>query len=90
MILIDEECAELPDDQLMRIRYDEMISDLPGTMRKVMKFWGLRESQRLERHVRNTRVTNMDTKWVKMLSGRQKELLQCCLGQHLKKYGFHL
>ena len=90
MDLIDEECAELPDDQLIRIRYDEMISDLPGTMRKVVKFCGLRESQRFERHVRNMRVMNMDTKWVKMLSDRQKELLRHCLDKHLMKYGFHL
>ncbi len=90
MDLIDEECAELPDDQLIRIRYDEMISDLPGTMRKVVKFCGLRESQRFERHVHNTQVSNMDTKWRERLSDRQKELLKHCLGEHLIKYGFHL
>lgn len=90
MDLIDEECAELPDDRLIRIRYNEMTSDLPGTMRKVVDFCGLRESQSFERHVCNTRVSNMDTKWVKMLSNRQKELLKRCLGKHLMKYGFHL
>ena len=90
MDLIDEECAELPDDQLIRIRYDEMISDLPGTMRKVVKLCGLRESQCFERHVRNTQVANMDTKWGQRLSDRQKELLKRCLGEHLIKYGFHL
>ena len=90
MDLIDEECAELPDDRLIRIRYDKMISDLPGTMRKVVDFCGLRESQRFERHVCNTRVSDMDTKWGKMLSNRQKELLKRCLGKYLMKYGFHL
>ena len=90
MDLIEKECAELPDNQFMRIRYDEMIRDLPVTMKKVVDFCGLRESQRFERHACNTRVSNMDTKWGKMLSNRQKELLKRCLGKHLMKYGFHL
>jgi len=90
MDLIEEECGELPEDRLIRIRYDEMVGDLPATMREVVRFCGLRESPRFDRHVRSMRVANMDTKWVRRLSDRQKEMLERCIGEHLTKYGFRL
>jgi hypothetical protein len=90
MDLIEEECAELTAKQLLRIRYDELISDLPGTMRKVLSFCGLNYSRRFDSHVRGTRVLDMDTKWRKNLSAREKRLLENCIGKHIIKYGFLL
>jgi len=90
MDLIEEECNELPETQLMRIRYDEMVTDLLGTMKKVICFCALSDSQRFERHVNSTRVANMDTKWVRMLSSQQQKLLERYIGDHLEKYGFRL
>jgi hypothetical protein len=88
MDMIEEECSELPKDRIHRIRYDQMIGNLPGTIKEIEHFCGLQESLRFDRHVHSTHVANMDTKWSRTLSCRQKELLERCVGEHLKKYGF--
>jgi hypothetical protein len=88
MDLIEEECAELSMQQLLRIRYDEMIGDMAGTMHKVIRFCGLSESSEFHQYVRSIKVSNMDRKWERGLSSEEKEQLQSCIGAHLTKYGF--
>ena len=87
MELIEEECAELTPSQLLRVRYDSMIHDLPGTMNEVLRFCELAPSPRFERHVANTWVADMDLRWTRDLSTHQKELLEQSLGNALAKYG---
>jgi hypothetical protein len=88
MDLIEEECSELPEDRLLRVRYDRLVADPTGTMDGVRRFCGLRESARFDELVRHTPVANMDAKWPRVLSTTQREWLKRCIGAHLDRYGF--
>jgi hypothetical protein len=88
MDLIEDEFSELPDDRLLRVRYDRLVDDPLGTMDAIRRFCGLRESARFDALVRRAPIDNMDTTWSRVLSREQKRLLRRCIGPHLEKYGF--
>lgn len=88
MDLIEEESRELSNNQLLTIRYDDMIKDLPLTMKKVIQFCGLEQSEQFARHVSKTQTINMDLKWEKKLSRNDKNIINSCLERDLIKFGF--
>jgi len=88
MDLIEEECSELPADRLLRVRYDRLVAAPLETMDAIRLFCGLRQSARFDARVRRAPITDMDTKWSRVLSREQRERLKRCLGTHLEKYGF--
>jgi hypothetical protein len=75
---------------LLRIRYDDLVSDLRPVLGNVLRFTDLPERplfwNRVERHA----VHDFETKWRTDLDASQRERLEKSLGQHLQKYGFAL
>jgi hypothetical protein len=88
MDLIEEECRVLPREQYFRVRYDELTQEVGSTFERARKFCGLPENQKWQRVVSGVPVSNMDRKWERTLSDRQKGLLERCLGDHLERFGF--
>ena len=85
---IEAECQGLPASRLLQVRYDELIADAPGVMRRVLGFCGLPSSERLERHIARQSILDMDQKWKRDLSPREQDLLEDSIGAHLERYGF--
>jgi len=85
---IEAECQFLPQSRLLRIGYAALIKDVRKVMQEVCEFCGLPPSERFRRHFLATRISDMDTKWRRDLTERQKTLLQQSIGTHLTRYGF--
>ncbi len=85
---IEAECEFLPQSRLLRVGYSALIKDVRKVMQEVCEFCDLPSSERFSRHVSATQISDMDTKWRRDLTERQKTLLQRSIGPHLTKYGF--
>ena len=88
MDAIESECSLLPEESLLRVRYDEIIRDPTTVMKRAADFCGLPWTASFARHLRSERVSDMDTKWMQQLSESDRELLQRTIGSALRKYGF--
>jgi len=88
MDVIESECSLLPEERLLRIRYDEIIRDSTGVMQRAADFCGLPWTDSFARHVQSEPVSDMDTKWTRQLSEPDREILQRSIGSTLRKYGF--
>ncbi len=85
---IEAECRFLPRSRLLRVSYGALIKDAEEVMDQVREFCGLPSSERFRRHYLATQISDMDTKWRRDLTERQKTLLQQSIGPHLTEYGF--
>ncbi len=85
---IEADCRFLPESRLLRVSYGALIKDAKEVMDQVCEFCGLPPSERFRRHFLATQISDMDTKWRRDLTERQKTLLQQSIGPHLTEYGF--
>jgi len=85
---IEDECRDLSEEHLLRVRYDDLIEDPRGVLRRVLRFAGLRDSRRFWRRIDRQVFHENDAKWRLDLDDSQRELLEKCLSLHLQKYGF--
>ena len=85
---IEDECRELPPGALLRLRYDDLVSDLRPALQSVLRFAELPDRELFWSRVDQHPVHDMEAKWRTDLDAEQRELLGKSLAQHLQKYGF--
>jgi hypothetical protein len=73
---------------LLVVRYEELVADPPGTLASILRFCRLEESHQFDATVRQARIEDCNFKWKQDLSPAQQELLQACLADHLRRYGY--
>lgn len=75
-------------DDFMELRYEEMIDRPIDAIKKTVEFTGENFDKRMKKVVSSHEFKNMNYKWKKNLSSRQKEVVQDSLNQVLKEYGY--
>lgn len=82
------DAIQVPDGQLLEIRYDAMVSDPIGTLRTLTEFTGLPWGDTFERRLRATPMTSDDRRWRRGLTGEEIALLERVLHDDLVRQGF--
>jgi len=85
---IEAECAALPPDRVLLVRYEDLVRDSVEAMRRAIEFCSLGWTPEFERHVSSQHIHDMDTKWTRQLSEREQLLLQKTIGEALGEHGF--
>lgn len=85
-----QECAKqrIPSNDLLEIRYEDLCQDPGKVFQMGAEFSGLEWSSRFESAVNQFSLRNTNYKWQEHLSNAQQKILNECLGDALKKYGY--
>jgi hypothetical protein len=75
-------------NSLLEVRYEEMCRDPIGTFRLVAEFCELEWSPRYEAIIQELSFENTNYKWQEQLSIEQQRILDECLRQTLREYGY--
>lgn len=78
----------IPSDDLMEIRYEDLCQDPVKAFQMAAEFSGLEWSSRFEVTVNQFSLRNTNYKWQEHLSDAQQKILNECLSDALKKYGY--
>jgi len=84
----EEAKRKISSDALLEIRYEDFCQDPVKTFQRAAEFSELTWSSEFEATVRKFSFENADHKWREHLSDSQQEVLNKCLGDTLKKYGY--
>jgi hypothetical protein len=76
-----------PND-LMEIRYEDLCQDPISMFRMITEFSELSWSPRFEAEVRKLSIKNMNYRWQQQLTDCQQKVLQDCLSNALRQYGY--
>ncbi len=88
MLAQEEAKQKLPSDDLLEIRYEEMCQDPIEIFQLATEFSELEWSPRFEAIVRGFSFKNTNYKWREHLNDAQQKVLNECLDDTLKKYGY--
>ncbi|MFC2023133.1 sulfotransferase [Chloroflexota bacterium] len=75
-------------NSLLGIRYEGMCQDPMGTFRLVAEFCGLEWSPHLEAAIQGLSLKSTNYKWQEQLSAEQRRILNECLCDTLREYGY--
>ena len=79
---------EIPPDDILEIRYEDLCQDPTAAFRKTVEFGDLNWSPQFEATVKGFPLRNTNDKWQKHLSRVQQKMLCECLEDILRKYGY--
>lgn len=90
MLMAAQEQAKhrIASEDLLEIRYEDMCADPVATLQHAIAFSDLAWSPSFESVVRNTSFANTNHKWRKQLSEAQQNILEECLSDTLRDYGY--
>ncbi len=88
MDAIDKSKVEIPENQYMEIKYEELCENPQDIFRSVAKFCELEWSSKFEKNIAQYRLVNTNHKWGNDLSLRQRDDLEGVLNHELEKYGY--
>lgn len=80
--------ASLTQDDVLEIRYEDMMADPVPCLKRIAAFCELRWSRGFARHVRRRRLVNQNFKWQQDLTVEQQQLTNDILGNTLRRYGY--
>ena len=75
------------EDRYLEIRYENFITDVRGTMEKVISFCELGKSDLFNEFLPQT-LPNMNTKWKEYLTSEQKDILERTIGSFQNQLGY--
>lgn len=75
----------LDKNRFLEIRYEDIVDNPIKILRSVTEFCELHWHKEFESHINTSRLKNMNYKWERDLTPHQKELLNSCLYDFLKK-----
>ena len=81
--------AAVVGDRYMEVRYEDLVSDVRGTMDAIAKFASLRPDRNYWSILPRT-LPNMNDKWHHNLSDRQGALLESTIGLKLRELGYEV
>jgi hypothetical protein len=84
----EEAKRRIPSDDILEIRYEDLCQDPVKSFRMAAEFSGLEWSPRFEATVRSFSFKNTNYKWQEHLNEAQQKVLNECLRNTLKKYGY--
>jgi len=70
-----QEARQMPSDQYLEIRYEDLIADPRGTTKQILEFAGLPYTNRFRWLVEHWKFADMNRKWRSEFTGPQKEEL---------------
>jgi hypothetical protein len=79
---------EIPPDDILEIRYEDLCQDPITTFRKTVQFGDLDWSPEFEAAVKSFPLRNTNDKWQKHLSSVQQKMLCESIEDTLSKYGY--
>ena len=79
--------AAIVGDRYMEVRYEDLVSDVHGTMDVIAKFAALRPDRNYSSILPRT-LPNMNDKWRNNLSDRKVALLESTIGSKLRELGY--
>jgi hypothetical protein len=91
---IADNCAALPADQTLTIRYEDLSNDHADVARQCLAFCGLADSARFRRHLSTVRIGNANTTafrippWRQNMSDADVDMLTEILGEELQNFGY--
>jgi hypothetical protein len=84
-----KEAAQRTDpEDLLWLRYEDLCEDPMRVIRLALEFAQLDPSPKFEERVRQTSFKNRNEKWRRALTSEQQAVLDKCLHQSLRKYGY--
>ncbi|HID93745.1 MAG TPA: sulfotransferase [bacterium (Candidatus Stahlbacteria)] len=78
----------LSQNQLLEIRYEDLVQNPVAVLKKTIKFSELNWDKKFEKRIRQIEIRNANHKWKEQLTSSQQRILQECLEGHLNKYGY--
>ena len=78
----------LPPSDLLEIRYEDLCQDPIKVFQSATEFSALERSPQFEAIIRSYSLKNTNHKWQEHLTETQKKILNECLSNTLKKYGY--
>lgn len=85
---LEDARADVPAEQLLEVRYDELVADPVGTMQQIVDFCELPWTSTMADRVAATPMTSDDTRWRKHLDDEEQALLHRVLADDLAHHGF--
>jgi hypothetical protein len=80
--------AVVPASRFIEVRYEDFTADPEGSFGEILRFTGLDNSSKFLAAIRRTRVESKNYKWKKQLTQPQQAILEECLEEHLRRYGY--
>lgn len=78
----------LSKDRYLEVRYEEIVEKPQEVLREITEFCELEWSSKFERRLNMKKLRNMNYKWERELTEKQKELLSNCLRDWLKRLNY--
>ena len=80
--------SQIPETDLMEVRYEDFASDPAGITRQIADFAGLTWSSRFARSVESVQIREK-TSWSSDLTSQQQDTMTACLSPyHMERYGY--
>lgn len=78
----------IPPSSLLEVRYEEMCQDPLGTFQLIAEFCELEWTSGFEADIRRLSFENANYKWREQLNSEQRRILNECLYQTLREFGY--
>jgi hypothetical protein len=85
---LDNVPTQVPASQLIEVRYDELVADAAGTLRRITEFAELPWTWRFAQRIAATPMTSDDTRWRRTLNAEEQALIERTLRPELVSHGF--
>ena len=79
---------ELRPSQYLEIKYEDFAVDPKAVFGTIVNFCHLGFPPEFENAIASFEVESANFKWKEQLTGRQREMLEECLHEHLVRYGY--
>ena len=76
------------DGRFLEIKYEDIVREPAATLKQVTEFCELGERREFEKYLTTRRLKNANYKWETDLTEEQKELLNACLHDELKRLNY--
>jgi len=85
---IEESRKLIRKDQFIQIRYEDLVKDLEGTIRKITDFSEISFNDSVRNEIFKIRIENMNYKWKSELQDSEKKLINDFLKDYLDRYKY--
>lgn len=75
LMQMKKEARNLPENQYLEIRYEDLVKDPENVIAKIAEFFGIKLNKRISSYISKNKFRNMNYEWEQNLSSEQKSIL---------------